>query len=316
MANYTLHTFNTFSPAAGETGYCATIGFFDGVHLGHRYLIDRVKAEADARGLLPLVISFEEHPRLALGHTRYWPELLTSNEEKLRLLARTGLAGCVMLHFDRAMSMLTSKEFMEQILVSQLGVKCLLVGYDHRFGSDLSAGFKEYVKYGRELGIEVIRALPYETNELRVSSSAVRRFLSGGNVEMAKACLGRPYTIAGTIVEGRRAGTLMGYPTANLRPLLEEQIIPGRGVYAARAEIDGFDYMAMVNIGRRPTMDNGNDQTIEAHLLDYSGEDLYGREMRLAFHRRLRDEKRFDNIAELQARLAVDSDMVREFFSS
>lgn len=313
MANYTFHTFNT---EGKDCGFCAAIGFFDGVHRGHLYLIDQLKAEAAQRGLRPIVISFEEHPRLALSNTRYWPELLTTNEEKLELLAHTGLAGCVMLKFDHAMSMMTSREFMEQILASQLGVKCLLIGYDHHFGSDLSAGLKEYVKYGRQLGIDVLRERPFETDELRISSSAVRRFLSGGNVEMAKACLGRPYIIEGVIVEGRRAGTLMGYPTANLRPDLEEQVVPGRGVYAARAEIDGFDYMAMVNIGWRPTMDNGLDQTIEAHLLDYRGGDLYGQKMRLAFHRRLRDEQRFENIADLQARLAVDSDMVRDFFSS
>ena len=252
MANYTFHSFRS---AAGEPqGYCATVGFFDGVHRGHRYLIDQLKAESAQRGLLPLVITFEEHPRLALSHTRYWPELLTTNTQKLHLLEQAGVAAVAMLRFDQSMSMLTSREFMQQMLREKLGVRCLLVGYDHHFGSDLSASYKDYVRYGRELGIEVLRERPFEAADLRISSSATRRFLTGGNVEMARACLGRPYLLEGMVVEGHHAGTLMGYPTANLRPECEEQLVPGRGVYAARAEIGGFTYMAMVNIGDRKSV--------------------------------------------------------------
>ena len=315
MANFTLHTFKRSLNT--EQGFCAAIGFFDGVHRGHCYLIDQVKAEAAKRGLLPIVISFEEHPRLAISGTRYWPELLTTNEQKLQLLARTGLAGCAMLHFNHDMSMLTSREFMQLILQKELGVHCLLIGYDHHFGSDLSAGFKDYVRYGRELGIEVLRERPYVADgELQISSSATRRFLTGGNVEMARACLGRPYVLEGTVVEGHHAGTLMGFPTANMRPDCNEQLIPGRGVYAVKAEINGFSYMGMLNIGWRPTLDNGNEQTIETHLLDYEGGDLYGHHIKLSFYRRIRDEHRFANIEQLQKQLAIDADQVKAYFKN
>lgn len=313
MANFTLHTFKRSLNT--EQGFCAAIGFFDGVHRGHCYLIDQVKAEAAKRDLLPIVISFEEHPRLAISGSRYWPELLTTNEQKLQLLARTGLAGCAMLHFTHDMSMLTSREFMQLILQKELDVHCLLIGYDHHFGSDLSAGFKDYVRYGRELGIEVLRERPFVADgELQISSSATRRFLTGGNVEMARACLGRPYVLEGTVVEGHHAGTLMGFPTANMRPDCNEQIIPGRGVYAVKAEIDGFSYIGMLNIGWRPTLDNGDEQTIETHLLDYEGGDLYGHHIKLNFYRRIRDEHRFTNIEELQKQLAIDADQVRTYF--
>ena len=313
MANFTFHSFKR--DICAEQGYCAAIGFFDGVHRGHNYLIDQLKAEAAQRGLVPIVISFEEHPRLALSGTHYWPELLTTNEQKLQLLARTGLAGCAMLHFNYEMSMLTSREFMELILKKELNVRCLIIGYDHHFGSDLSAGFKEYVRYGRELNIEVLRERPFVADgELQISSSATRRFLTGGNVEMARACLGRPYVIEGTVVEGHHAGTLMGFPTANMRPNCNEQLIPGRGVYAVQAEIDGFTYMGMLNIGWRPTLNNGNEQTIETHLLDYEGGNLYGKAIKLYFFRRIRDEHRFANIEELQKQLAIDADQVRTYF--
>lgn len=313
MASYTFHTFKRdFDPARP---LCAAIGFFDGVHRGHRYLISQVKAEAERRGLQPVVISFEEHPRLAISGTRYWPELLTTNAQKLQLLAAEGLAGCALLRFDRAMSMLTSREFMDVVLRGELGVRCLVVGYDHRFGSDLSAGFKDYVRYGRELGIDVVRERPFEAGELRVSSSATRRFLTGGNVEMARVCLGRPYVLEGTVVEGRHEGTRLGFPTANLRPDCDEQIVPGRGVYAVRAETGGFAYSAMLNIGWRPTLDNGSDRTIETHLLDYDGPSLYGRRLKISFLARVRDERRFDSLDALRAQLSVDADTVRRYFA-
>lgn len=315
MANFSFIDFHHPDSQGATKGFCAAIGFFDGVHRGHLHLIEQVKREAAQRGLAPIVITFEEHPRLALTGTRYWPELLTTNDEKLRLLKAAGLAGCVMLHFDLKMSMLTSAEFMDLILRRELGVKCLVVGYDHHFGSDLSSGFKDYVREGQELGIDVVRGRVFEDGDLRISSSAARRFLTGGNVEMARACLGRPYLLEGSVVEGHHAGTLMGYPTANLRPDCAEQIVPGRGVYAAHAEVEGFTYLAMVNIGWRPTLDNGNDRTIEAHLLDYHDGDLYGAHLGLTFYRRIRDEHRFNSIEELQARLAIDADTVRDYFS-
>lgn len=313
MANYSFHKFKHSDDE--NAGYCAAIGFFDGVHRGHRFLIETIKEEAAKRGLLPIVVSFEEHPRLALSHTHYWPELLTTNEEKLNLLAECGLAGCAMLHFDQSMSMLTSSEFMETMLRDKLNVKCLIVGYDHHFGSDLSAGYREYVKYGKALGIEVIRERPFDCDDLRVSSSATRRFLTGGNVEMARACLGRPYLLEGVVVEGHHAGSQMGFPTANLRPDCAEQIVPGRGVYAVKAVLDGFTYNAMLNIGWRPTLSNGSDQTIETHLFDYTGGDLYGKHLKLYFYRRVRDEQRFDSIDDLKAQLAVDADKVRKMMS-
>ncbi len=314
MANYDFHKFKAYGNAEAK-GFCAAIGFFDGVHRGHAFLISQIKKAAAERGLLPIVITFEEHPRLALSQTRYWPELLTTNEQKLQLLAQQGLAGCVMLHFDHAMSMLTSQEFMELVLKKELDVRCLLVGYDHHFGSDLSAGFKDYMRYGKALGIDVVRENVFETADLRISSSATRRFLAGGNVEMARTCLGRPYLLEGTIVEGHHEGRNIGFPTANLQPACAEQIVPGRGVYAVRAEVDGFTYNAMLNIGWRPTLDNGSDQTIETHLLNYEGGNLYGKHMKLWFVRRIRDEKRFPNVEALRAQLAHDAETVRDILS-
>lgn len=317
----TLHPFTTRGKelSAGRfpkySGACAAIGFFDGVHRGHRYLIEQVKSEAARRGLSPVIITFEEHPRLTLSPGNYWPELITTNEEKLRLLGETGIDAAVMLRFDLEMSKLTSQEFMEQILKNVLGVECLVMGYDHHFGSDLSAGFVDYVKSGRGLGIEVLREREYNGGEVSISSSAVRRFLCGGNVDMARACLDRPYTLAGLIVEGHHEGGRLGFPTANLRPDDEDKIVPGRGVYAVRVEIDGFCYDGMLNIGWRPTLDNGEDQSIEAHLFDFDGSSLYGQRLTVHFVSRVRDERKFPSVEALKAQLQVDALKVREILS-
>lgn len=315
MANYfQLHKFRPgFDPAAGT---CAAVGFFDGVHKGHAFLMEQTKKEAASRSLQPLAVSFVEHPRLAVSGSRYWPELLTTNPQKLALLAATGIDACALLRFDHAMSMLTSEEFMQTVLRESLGVRCLIVGYDHHFGSDLSSGFADYVRSGRRLGIDVVRARAFEENDLKISSSATRRFLSGGNVEAACACLGRPYRLEGTVVEGHHEGRALGFPTANLRPDCEEQLVPGRGVYAVRATVDGFTYPAMLNIGWRPTLDNGSDRTIETHLLDYDGGALYGRRLAIEFLRRIRDEHRFESIEALSRQLAVDAANVRDYFNS
>ena len=316
MSHFTLYHFKNGTAVrpmpsaelADGPGWGAAIGFFDGVHRGHQYLLSQMQAEAARRGQRTMAITFEEHPRLALSPTRYWPELITTNEEKLHLLAATGIDACAMLRFDHAMSMLTSKEFMAEILHKELCVRTLVVGYDHHFGSDLSSGYANYVQHGKKLGMEVLRERPFETGDLRISSSAVRRFLAGGNVEMARACLGRPYALSGTVAEGRRVGHEIGFPTANLHPNTPEKIVPGRGVYAVQAEVDGFTYGAMLNIGWRPTLKNGDDQTIEAHLFDYPDrESLYGHRLTLRFIRRVRDEQRFPSVEALRAQLEVDA---------
>lgn len=317
MPHFTFHSYLPSSAAPADAPRrAATVGFFDGVHRGHRFLIDRLCAEARQRGLQPIVVTFDEHPRQVIKPEGYWPELLTPTPAKLALLKETGLAGCAVLHFTKELAALTSREFMARLLKAELGVDCLVMGYDHRFGSNVGAAYRDYVTEGREVGIEVVRELPFDCGELRVSSSATRRFLSAGNVEMAYSCLGRPYRLEGTVVEGHRKGTLLGWPTANLRPDYDEQIVPGRGVYIASAQLEGFRYRAMVNVGHRPTLANGNDQTIEAHLLDYEGGDLYGLPLAIDFHRRLRNELRFASITDLQAQLARDADAVNDYFTS
>ena len=286
-------------------GKVATIGFFDGVHAGHRFLLGRVMAESRERQLDSAAVSFCEHPRRVL-HADYVPCLLTTNDEKRCLLREVGIRHTILLDFTPGMARMTAADFMRDILRRRLGVEVLVVGYDHRFGRPQGETFEDYCRYGHRCGVEVLQAEPFLLHGQPVSSSRVRALLTEGRVEEAAEALTRPYSLSGEVVEGRRVGRSLGFPTANLRPAHAHKLIPAPGVYAVAAEAGGQTYKAMLNIGSRPTLANGADTTIEAHLLHFAGS-LYGEKLTLRFIRRLRAEQKFPTLEALQAQLKIDA---------
>ena len=286
-----------------EGAFAATIGFFDGVHRGHRFLIARLKEEAVRRGLRPMVVTFERHPRQVV-QPEWQPRLLSTLEEKCRLLALTGIDTLVVLRFDTAMAGLSAREFMGQVLARHLGVQLLLTGYDNRFGHNRQEGFADYVDYGRELGLEVVGCQPFMSSP-RVSSSFVRQLLDEGRVEEANDCLGYPYTICGRVGHGQQIGRTMGFPTANLEMDDSQKLIPRVGAYAVMASIDGGEPLrGMTNIGLRPTF-GGRRLTLETHLLDATG-DFYDKPISISLMARLRDERTFASAEELACQLEED----------
>ncbi len=291
----------------------ATIGFFDGVHRGHRFLIRQLTRYAVGHDLASLLVTFRTHPRQVM-QAAYQPQLLTTYDEKCGQLATTGADYCLTLDFTTALAALSARRFMAEILKEKLSVKALVIGYDHRFGHDRSEGFAEYVEYGRELGMEVVRADAFAMSEVNVSSSMVRACLAEGEVGIAARCLTRPYEITGRVVHGFHVGHELGFPTANIQVEDSQKLIPKNGVYAVwvKGKIGGEEHVwgGMLNIGLRPTMENGENRTIEVHLLDFAG-DLYGCRLTLSFVRRLRDERKFRNKGELVHQLREDEAMVR-----
>lgn len=285
----------------------ATVGFFDGVHLGHRCLVSQVAAEAKKRGLKTVVVTFDRHPREVVK-TDYHPQLLSTFEEKTALLASTEADVCVVLPFDARMASLSAHDFMLHILKEKLSVEVLVTGYDNRFGHNRSEGFDDYVAFGREMGIEVVKAQPLQLDGISVSSSVVRSLLLEGEVAMASKCLDYDYTLTGTVEHGEHIGTGMGFPTANIRPDDPHKLIPASGVYAVRVHIgySGEALPGMMNIGQRPTFD-GHQTTLEVHLLHYSA-NLYGQSFTVTFVSRLRGERKFRNAAELVAQLKRDAE--------
>lgn len=291
----------------------ATIGFFDGVHRGHRYLIGQVAEVAAARGMASSVITFPVHPRKVM-QPGYHPDLLTTCDEKVSLLAGTGMDYCMMLDFTPELARLSAQQFMA-ILKERYRIEVLVVGYDHRFGHNRSEGFDDYVRYGGELGIEVMSARAYSYNEDRtVSSSMIRHCLREGQVSEAAEYLGYDFFLDGTVVGGYRVGRKIGFPTANLRVNDPDKMIPADGVYAVYVYLDGIRYGGMLSIGYRPTLANGTDRSIEVNIFHFKA-DIYGRPMRISFVRYMRPELKFNTVEELVARISRDEEEVKAALS-
>lgn len=276
-----------------EIGYVATIGMFDGVHCGHQFVLQHVVDEARQRGLQSMAITFDKSG----------PQTLTPLDQKRLLLTKTGIDRIEVLTFNDALKQMTAREFMQQELRDRLGVKVLLTGYDNRFGHNRTEGFGDYVRYGQELGIEVLQ-LPQEGE---ISSSIIRQLVAEGAISKANQLLGNPYTILGSVEHGEHIGTKLGYPTANLVLVDDCQLIPATGVYAVKIRMENSVEWkhGMMNIGMRPTFD-GQSQTLEVNVFRLK-ENLYGQQLQVAFFERLRGEQRFDNIEALKAQLQQDA---------
>lgn len=288
------------------TPSAATIGCFDGVHRGHQSLVKLLLREADQRGLMPMVITFDRQPR-QLFDPSFQPQLLSTLEEKVACLENLGIKQIVVLPFTKDLATLTAEAFIRQVLWEQLGVHLLVTGYDNRFGHDRSEGFDDYVRYGRSLGMEVLKGQVEMMNERSaVSSTVLRQLLTEqGRVDLMPTYLTRPYSMTGHVVSGEHIGQTLGFPTANLELDNAEKLIPANGAYAVWASLDDGSRMpAMMNIGTRPTFD-GHRQTLEVHILKEVG-NIYGRRLTIAFVCRLREERRFENREALMAQLNAD----------
>ena len=286
----------------------ATIGFFDGVHLGHRFLIRELTRIAHERGLISCAITFDKHPRIVV-QSDYQPRLLNSFDEKMERLAETEIDYCVVLNFTREMAALSARDFI-RYLATEWKTKLLLIGHDHRFGHNREDGFDEYVAYGKEAGVEIVQTTPFYQGTMLVSSSKIRSLLEVGDVATAALLLSYPYMLKGTVVEGHRVGRKLGFPTANIR--LDEpcKMIPEDGVYAVWVYVRGQRYPGMFYIGRRPTMQNGHDRSLEVNILDFN-ESIYNIEIEISFMHYIRGDRRFDSPEQLIRQMNKDRNETR-----
>ncbi|GHT30857.1 riboflavin biosynthesis protein [Bacteroidia bacterium] len=297
-----------------NSGLAATIGFFDGVHQGHRFLIAEMGEMARKMHLPSAVITFAQHPRKVL-QADFQPKLLNSFDEKIAEISTLGVDYCIVLDFTIGLSRLTAKEFLTSVLSQQWKVKALLIGYDHRFGRDRMDDFKQYRAYGQACGMEVIEASRFKVGDVTVSSSEIRRLLMRGWVEEAAKLLTYPYQLKGHIVGGHKIGRNLGFPTANMRIDEPYKVIPAIGVYAVRAYLRGEKYKGMLYIGNRPTLNNGDDITMEVHILDFS-DDIYTNELTVSFIYYVRDDVRFNSLEELKAQLVRDRETIQSLLKN
>lgn len=298
--------FRKFTDISAE--FTACIGFFDGLHRGHQFLLQHLINRAKANGTKSAVITFANHPRKVV-QPDFELHLIDTLDERLAKIESAGIDVCFLLDFTEEIRQLTAEQFLKDFLSEKLHVRELLIGYDHRFGRNRAEGFDDYVRYGRECGMKIVQEPVFssgENAEQNYSSSEVRRNLLSGNVALAAKLLGAPYALTGTVVDGHKLGRKLGFPTANIKPCNQDKIIPARGVYAVRAELsDGSLLPAMLNIGVRPTVDNTENLSLEVNIIDYSG-NLYGQDIRIFFIDRIRDEIKMSSLDELTAQLAKD----------
>ncbi|MBL4559401.1 MAG: bifunctional riboflavin kinase/FAD synthetase [Labilibaculum sp.] len=283
-----------------------TIGTFDGVHLGHRKVIRRLQELAQKVNGETVIFTFYPHPRLVLNAEDNGLRLINTLEEKKVLLEAAGIDHLVIYPFTKEFSKLTYVEFVEQILVKQLGMKFLVVGYDHRFGHNREGKYEDLKIFADQLNFKIERQDVLNMDAINVSSTKVRNAISEGDIQMANKYLGYRFFIKGDVIDGKKLGHTIGFPTANIDPQESYKLVPKDGVYAVKVDVDDKRYLGMLNIGVRPTVNNQLDnRSIEVHILDFN-QDIYYKNITIHFYQRIRNEQFFASLDELKAQLAKD----------
>ena len=298
-----ITTFTTQQPTV------LTIGTFDGVHLGHQKIVERVVTTARQEGLLATVFTFFPHPRMVVQHDKGL-KLIHTLEEKKQLLQQLGVDLLVVQPFNEAFAQLTAEEFVSTILVEHLNVKKVIIGYDHRFGRNRTANIDDMRLFGKKYGFAVEEISVQEVDEVSVSSTKIREALNKGDVTTAEHYLGTPYSLTGRVVHGLKLGRTLGYPTANIQVTEEYKLIPKDGVYAVYSYIDGRKVYGMMSIGKNPTIE-GKGASIEVYFFEFNG-DLYDQKLTIEFVQYLREEQKFATIDLLKKQLQDDETAARK----
>lgn len=284
-----------------------TVGTFDGVHLGHHFIIDNLKSRADTLDAETTLVTFDTHPQIVLKSSdKPGLGLLTTIEEKIEILRKFQIDNVVVIRFTKEFSNTSSHDFVKHILFEKIGFREIVIGYDHGFGKNRGGDVRTLVTLGKELGFTVKQLPAFTMNGERVSSTTIRLSIKQGTVRKARSLLGRPYSFAGVVVRGAGRGRQLNFPTANLEPLSKDKLIPGDGVYAVYAHISDEKLNGMMNIGNRPTFDSLQ-HTLEVHIFDFDQE-IYNEKIKLEFADKIRDEIQFANSVELMSQLEKDKE--------
>jgi len=285
-----------------------TSGTFDGVHLGHQKILLRLKDIALKKNGETVLITFWPHPRMVVNSEKKTLRLLSTFEEKVSLLEKFGVDHLVIIPFTEAFSQLSSQEFIQTVLVDQIHTQCLVIGYDHKFGKNREGSFEYLKTHAADFGFEVEEISREDVDDSGVSSTKIRKALEQGDVKTAARYLGRPYELDGKVVKGQQLGRSIGFPTANIQVESEFKLLPKDGVYAVMVVMEQDQYRAMLNIGNRPTV-QGNEKTVEAHLLGFEG-DLYGKQLQVLFIDFIREQQDFGSLEALRQQLILDKNNV------
>lgn len=299
---------NEFKPSRKTI---VTLGTFDGVHLGHNVILDKICNTAKQENLESVLLTFFPHPRLIVSNDSEI-KMLNTMAEKAKLLKQKGIQNFIIHPFDKLFSELSPREFVAQILVKQLNIQKIIIGYDHKFGKNRAADFNDLIAFGKEFGFEVEEIPAKQVDEVAVSSTKIRNSLLEGNISLANDYLGYSYMLSGIVIKGNQLGRTIGFPTANIEVSENYKLIPKNGVYIVSAIVNNQTIFGMMNIGIKPTLGD-NVPTIEVHLLDFS-EDIYGQEIQVNVIERLRDEQKFESFEALKSQLEIDKTNTLDYF--
>ncbi|KAF2335540.1 bifunctional riboflavin kinase/FAD synthetase [Flavobacterium daemonense] len=289
-----------------------TLGTFDGVHIGHKKILERITQNTENGKYESLVLTFFPHPRMVLQE-KSEIKLLNTISEKTKLLEATGIENLIIHPFNESFSRLTAEEFVRDILVDQFHIQKIIIGHDHRFGRNRTANIDDLIAFGAEYGFEVEQISAQEIQDVSVSSTKIRKALNGGNMALANDYLGYNYFLSGEVVKGKQLGRTIGFPTANIQIEEDYKLIPKTGVYAVKAIVDQKEVFGMMNIGFNPTV-NGEKQTIEVNLFDFN-EDIYGKQIEVSLLKYLREEQKFGSVDLLKEQLNQDKANALDFVS-
>ncbi|MHC5308563.1 bifunctional riboflavin kinase/FAD synthetase [Myroides sp. LJL116] len=306
-----MKAFSSINEFSCNKKVVATLGTFDGLHLGHQKIIKDLVESAKQMQMESLLLTFFPHPRMVLKKEQDI-RLLNTLEEKQQLLDNLGLDNLVVQKFDLEFSSLSAKEFVQQVLVEKFNIAKIIIGYDHRFGKGGTGDIQILKQYGQEFGFEVEEISAKELDSVSISSTKIRKALEQGDIKIANSYLGYNYFFEGTVVKGKQLGRTLGFPTANLVLKYDYKLVPKSGVYVVESVLDGRKVKGMMNVGFNPTFEN-HPYSIEVNYLDFNA-DLYGKEIQVSILARIRDEQKFASLDELVQQLNKDKVFTLEYF--
>ncbi len=307
-----LKIFNSIQSFQSNQKTIVTIGTFDGVHMGHKKILERISKRAISMNCESLALTFFPHPRMVLQHDTSI-KLLNTLEEKIKLLEQLGLDNLIIHPFDKKFSQLSAEDFVKKILVDQLHVQKIVIGYDHRFGRNRTADISDLIQFGSKYNFEIEEISAEEINDIAVSSTKIRNALMDGEIETAADYLGYRYSLTGKVVKGKQLGRTIGFPTANIEVDETYKLIPKNGVYIVSSVLENQLVYGIMNIGNRPTL-NGDNQTIEVHFLHFN-QDLYDQNIEIVFIKYIREEVKFNSLEDLKTQISKDQSFAIDFIS-
>ena len=307
-----MKIFNSIQAFHSNKKTIVTIGTFDGVHVGHKKILERITHSAETLGCESLVLTFFPHPRMVLHENSEMKQLNTINE-KSSLLEMAGIDNLIIHPFDKDFSRLTAEDFVKQVLIEKFNLKKIIIGHDHRFGRNRTADIDDLMVFGQTYGFEVEQISAEEIDDVAISSTKIRNALLEGNISLATEYLGYNYILTGTVVKGKQLGRTIGFPTANIQIQEDYKLIPKSGVYIVQSSVENKTVFGMMNIGTNPTV-NGTTQTIEVHFFDFEG-NLYDQKITIALLKRIRSEEKFESFEALKDQLMIDKETALSFIS-